>query len=62
MANAKQMAREVLDQLPDDSTFADIEYHIRVRELVEDGRCDLREGRTYATEEVERDLARWLGR
>ncbi len=62
MLNAKQAAREVLDALPDDCSFADIEHHLRVRELIEEGRQDLREGRTYSHEEIERDLAQWLGR
>ncbi len=61
MLNAKQAARDVLDALPDDCSFANIEYHLRVRELVEDGRRDLRDGRTYSHEEIERDLAQWLG-
>lgn len=61
MLNAKQAAREVLETLPDDCSFADIEYHLHVRQMIEEGRRDLREGRTYSHEEIERDLAQWLG-
>jgi hypothetical protein len=58
----KEIAQEILNGLPDDCSFADIEYHLRVRELIEEGRQDLREGRTFTQEEIERDLAQWLGR
>ena len=36
MATAKQAALEVLNALPDDCTFGDIEYHLRVRQLIEE--------------------------
>jgi len=62
MASAREMAREVLDPLPEESCFADIEYHFRVRESIEKGRPDLREGRTYSTDEVEWHLAPWPAR
>jgi len=62
MATPKEIVREVLTALPDDCSFADIEYHVRVRDLIEDGREDLRRGRSFSQEEIERDLAQWLGR
>lgn len=62
MLNAKQAAREVLDALPDDCSFADIAHHLCTRELIEEGRSDLRERQTYSHEEIERELAQWLGR
>jgi len=50
----------MLDQLPDDSTFEDIQYHIYVREKIELGLDDIRQGRTLSQEEVERRMGKWL--
>jgi hypothetical protein len=58
----KEIAQDVLKNVPDDCSFADIEYHLRIRELIEEGRRDLRDGRTFIQDEIERDLAQWLGR
>jgi hypothetical protein len=50
----------MLDHLPDDASFEDIQYHIYVREKVERGRQDVREGHVVSQEEAERRMARWL--
>lgn len=57
MSTAKDEARKLLDQLPDDSTWNDILYASHVRAKVERGPADLRAGRTLSQEEVER---KWL--
>jgi hypothetical protein len=36
MSTAKEEIRKMLDQLPDDASFEDIQYHIYVREKIED--------------------------
>ena len=61
MATPKQVARELLDRLPDDCSLQDIQYHLYVRQMIEEGRRDVREGRVFSQEEIERDLAQWLG-
>ncbi len=61
MGTAKEEVRKLLDQLPDDSSFEDIQYHIYVREKIEKGLQDVQEGRTLSQEEVERRMAKWLG-
>jgi hypothetical protein len=43
----------MLDTLPDDSTFEDIQYHIFVREKLEWSLEDVRNGRLLSQEEVE---------
>jgi predicted transcriptional regulator len=60
MATPKQVARELLDRLPDDCSLQDIQYHLYVRQMIEEGRRDVREGRVFSQEEIERDLAQWL--
>ncbi len=52
----------MLDQIPDDATFEDIQYHIYVREKIERGLKDIEEGRLLSQEEVEQRMSRWLGK
>lgn len=61
MATGKQVAQEILDGLPDDCSVEDIQYHLYVRQMIEQGRQEIREGRFYTQEEIERDIAQWLG-
>jgi hypothetical protein len=60
MASAKQVARQILDSLPDDCSLEEIQYRLYVRHMVEEGRDDVRRGAIVSQEEVERDLERWL--
>jgi hypothetical protein len=61
MSSVKEEVRKMLDQLPDDVSFEDIQYHIYVRQKVQRGLKDVQEGRVLSQEEVERRMARWLG-
>ncbi len=61
MATGKQVAQEILGGLPDDCSVEDIQYHLYVRQMIEQGRQEIREGRFYTQEEIERDIAQWLG-
>lgn len=60
MATPKQVAREVLDSLPEDCSLEDIAYHLYVRAQVEEGLRDLDEGRAVPHEQVMREAAGWL--
>ena len=62
MRTAKDEVRKLLKQLPDDSSFEDIQYHIYVREKIERGLQEIREGRVLSQEEVERRMSKWLGK
>ncbi|HLL45259.1 MAG TPA: hypothetical protein VK399_01055 [Longimicrobiaceae bacterium] len=59
MSTAKDEVRRLLDDLPDDASFEDIQYHIYVREKIELGREAARDGRTVSQEEAERRMSRW---
>lgn len=61
MATAKEQVRQLLDQIPDDSSFEDIQYHIYVREKIEHGLKDAAEDRVLSQEEVERRILKWTG-
>jgi predicted transcriptional regulator len=62
MRPAKEVVRELLDELPEDASLEDIQYHIYVREKVEHGLTDVRDGRLLDQAEVERRMAKWLTR
>ena len=61
MNTAKEEVRKMLEQLPDDASFEDIQYHIYVREKIERGLKDIQEGRVLSQEEVEERMSKWLG-
>ena len=60
MSTAKEDVRRLLDQLPDDASFEDIQYHIYVRQRIVRGLSDLASGRVISEEDVERRMARWI--
>ncbi|HYW44570.1 MAG TPA: hypothetical protein VE959_17040 [Bryobacteraceae bacterium] len=61
MSSAKEEVRRLLDAMPDDSSFEDIQYHIYVRQKIERGRRAVEEDRVLTEEQVDRRLSKWLG-
>ena len=57
---AKQEVQSLLEKLPDNCSFEDIQYHLYVLEKVHRGLEDIRQGRTLSQEEVESRLGQWL--
>jgi len=62
MSTAKEEVRKILDQIPEDASFEDIQYHIYVCQKIEHGLRDIEENRIFSQEEVERRMSKWLGR
>ena len=62
MRTAKEEVRRMLDRIPDDATFEDIQYHIYVREKIERGLKDIQEGNLLSQEEIEQRMSKWLGK
>jgi predicted transcriptional regulator len=60
MHNAKVEVEKLLERLPDNASFDDIQYHIYVRQKIERGLIDIEQGRVVDDDEVERRMARWL--
>jgi predicted transcriptional regulator len=60
MPTAKDEVRELLDQLPDDSSLDDIQYHIYVRQKIRNGLAAAGQGRVISQDEVEKRMSRWL--
>ena len=48
----KEEARQLVEQLPDDSTWEDLMYRIYVRQAIESGLADSEAGRTVSVEQV----------
>jgi predicted transcriptional regulator len=60
MASPKQVAQQLLESLPDDCSLEEIQYRLYVRQMVEEGREEVRRGAVVTQEEIEQDLERWL--
>jgi len=61
MGSAKDEVRRILEQIPDNASFEDIQYHIYVREKIDRGLEDVEQGRVIGQEEVESRMRRWTG-
>ena len=59
---AKEQIRQLLERIPDDASFEDIQYHIYVREKIERGMKDVEEGRLLTEEQFDKRMTRWLKR
>ncbi len=62
MQTAKQEVGKLLDNLPEDCTFDDIQYHLYVMQKINKGLRDVEKGNVYTQEEMEERLAKWIGK
>ena len=62
MKTAKDEVRELLQQLPEDASLEDIQYHIYVRQKIQRGLDAASDGKILSQEEVERRMDRWLAK
>jgi predicted transcriptional regulator len=60
MATAKEDVQHLLESLPENATYEDIQYHIYVRQKVAKGLKDVEEGRVLSQNEAEQRMDRWL--
>jgi predicted transcriptional regulator len=60
LGTPKQQVQDILENLPEDASLEDIQYHIFVRQKIELGLADVAAGRVISHEEVQRRLAKWL--
>ncbi len=56
MQSVKEMAREVIEHLPDTATFDDLMYEFYVRQKIEAGLQAANEGHTIPHDEAKRRL------
>lgn len=57
---AKEIAKQVIDELPDDASMDDIMYALYVRAKIEQGDREIREGKGIPHEEAMKRLDKWL--
>ena len=62
MATAKEKIRRLIDTLPDNATWEDVQYSIYVRERIERGRREASDGHTLDQAEVEQRMIPWLAK
>ena len=62
MKTGKEEVLELLEQVPEDASLEDSQYHIYVRQKIQRGLDAASEGKVIPWEEVERRMARWLER
>ena len=62
MKTAKKEVRKILDQIPDDASLEDIQYHIYVCQKIERGLQDIDDGRVLSRKQVEKRMSRWIGK
>jgi len=62
MDTAKQEVHSLLDKLPDDCTFEDIQYHLYVLEKIRRGIQRAESEGTIPHEEAKKRLGKWISR
>lgn len=60
METAKEQVRQILQMLPEDASLEDIQYHIYVRQKIQQGLDDEQAGRVISHADVQQRLAKWL--
>ena len=60
METAKDQVQQILEMLPEDASLEDIQYHIYVRQKIQQGMDDIDAGRVVSHAEVQRRLSKWL--
>ena len=62
MQSVKEQVKEMLDVLPEDTTYDDIHYHLFVREKIDKGIADIEQGKIVTEEEMDARFKKWLER
>lgn len=57
----RENVRRLLDELPEDASYEDIQYHIYVQQKIDVGLAAAERGEFISDEEIEQRIARWAG-
>ena len=60
MVAVKQEAQEMIQNLPDNCTYEDIQYHLYVVEKIKNGISRAENGETSSHQNVKQRMAKWL--
>lgn len=58
----KEEALQILEELADDVSWEDIQYHLYVRQKIENALKQGEEGSVLSQEQVELRMKKWLGK
>ncbi len=61
MGKPKEEVQRLLDTLPEESSFEDIQYHIYIQQAIHRGLDAATRGELVEQDEIERRMAGWLG-
>lgn len=56
----KKQAHDVINKLPEDCSWEDVQYHLYAVEKIQNGLQSVEDGRTVTHEEVTKRLSKWL--
>ena len=57
---AKELARTVIDAMPDAATIDDVMHALYIRAKVEKGEAEIRDGHSLTQEQVKQRFSKWL--
>lgn len=60
MTAIKEEVKEMLDRLPDDCTYEDIQYHLYVIEKVQKGLLRAEDGKALSHDNAKETMKKWL--
>ena len=60
MLAVKQEAQEMIQNLPDNCTYEDIQYHLYVVEKIKNGISRAEKGETSSHQDAKQRMAKWL--
>ncbi|MCF6207088.1 MAG: hypothetical protein L3J47_09395 [Sulfurovum sp.] len=60
MVAVKQEAQKIIQNLPDDCTYEDIQYHLYVVEKIKNGINRAKEGEVSSHQEAKQRMSKWL--
>ena len=59
MSTAKEEALSLINELSDDASWEEIQYHLYVKQKIEHGLADVEAGRVATHDEVVSRMAKW---
>jgi hypothetical protein len=59
MLSVKEETIRLIKELPDSSTFEEIQYHLYVRQKIQHGIEDIENGNVYTQAEMEKRMEKW---
>ncbi len=62
MQKIKQEVSGLLSRLPDNCSLEDIQYHLYVLQKIEKGMDDIKKGRVFTQQQVEKKISKWIGK